>query len=255
MSSKTAENQDISAIIKEYKLTGNNKLKELIIKEHLLLVKKIANNFANNFSIPLDDLIQVGCIGLINALNKFDFKYNSSFKTYATYLINGEIKHYIRDNCNIIRIPRDLQELQPKINQAKNILQANNKEITAKEISEYTNISEEKVKEVLDMENTIYPISLNQEDNSGELPEYINNIEDKKYTSFQLSQEDKILLQSAINKIKEQSRQILYYAFYEDLTQTEIANKLGISQMQVSRKIKSALSELWEILNTRITPW
>jgi RNA polymerase sigma factor (sigma-70 family) len=108
---------------------------------------------------------------------------------------------------------------------------------------------------VLEMESIIYPISLNQEENNGDLPEYINNIEDKKYSSFQLSQEDKILLQSAMNKIKEQSQQILYYAFYEDLTQTEIANKLGISQMQVSRKIKSAISELWDILNTRITPW
>lgn len=255
MNSSIAENENISAIIKEYKLTGNSNLKEAIVKEHLWLVRKIAKTFSDNFSVCIDDLTQVGCIGLINALNKFDFKYNSSFKTYATYLINGEIRHYIRDNCNIIKIPRDLQELQPKINQAKNILYSNNKELSIKDISEYTNIPEDKVKEVLEMESIIYPISLNQEENDGDLPEYINNIEDKKYSSFQLSQEDKILLQSAMNKIKEQSQQILYYAFYEDLTQTEIANKLGISQMQVSRKIKSAVSELWDILNTRITPW
>jgi RNA polymerase sigma-B factor len=255
MSSSIAESKNISAIIKEYKLTGNNSLKETIVKEYLWLVKKIAKKFSDSFHICIDDLIQVGCIGLINALNKFDVKYNSSFKTYASHLINGEIKHYIRDNCNIIKIPRDIQEIQPKISQAKNFLSLNNKELSVENISEYTNIPKEKVREALEIESIMHPISLNQENGDENLNEYINNIEDKKYSSFQLSQEDRILLQSAMNKIKEQSQQILYYAFYEDLTQTEIAKKLGISQMQVSRKIKSAISELWEILNVRITPW
>jgi len=246
-------------LIKKYKQTSDVKIKNEIVKAYLFFVEKIAKNYAQKHKNQYEDLIQVGCVGLLNSIEKFDLDQNTSFKTYCSHLIIGEIKHYLRDQVPIVKLPRDLQELLPKIGKAsQDITIRTGKEATDKDIANYLNIPIEKIKETLEMELSTSYISLDQQafdskdNNSIAL---LEQLEDKKYQSFQLSQEDKIILTEAIGLIKDQSKQILEYAFYHDLTQTEIAKKLGISQMQVSRRLKSAVGELWEILNARVTPW
>lgn len=261
MSVRTSEitDSEIKELIRQYQLSSDSKLKNRIVKFHLYLVEIIARNFSQRYKNQYEDLIQVGCLGLMNAIDKFDTRHNVSFKTYSSHFITGEIKHYLRDHVSLVKLPRELQEMLPRINRAKQYLNhLNNEDPSDSDIASYLEIPLEKIQQALEMEKASNIVSLDQSLNdSPDLhgSDLLSQLEDKKYQSFQLAQEDRIILNDAINSIKEQSRQILEYTFYHDLTQTEIANKMGISQMQVSRKLKNAVKELWEILNTRVTPW
>ena len=262
MITRTAEleEKEIRILLTEYKLTFDSKVKNRLVKSHLNLVEKIARSYAQKYKEQYDDLVQVGCLGLINAIDKFDLNQKVSFRTYATHFIGGEMKHYIRDFYSLVKLPREFQELLPKISRTRQFLTVlKGSEPTAKEIADHLEIPFEKVQQTLEMETITSTVSLDQQiNNSGEADNFtlfISQLEDKKYQSFQLAQEDRIILNEAITSIRDQSRQVLEYAFYQDLSQTEIAKQLGISQMQVSRRLKTAVKELWEILNTRVTPW
>lgn len=261
MLTKTVELEEAETrtLLLEYKKLGDSKVKNKIVKKYLSLVQKIARTYSRNNAQQFDDLVQVGCIGLIRAIERFDLNQMVSFKTYSSHFIVGEIKHFLRDHSSLVKLPRELQELQPKINRMKQTLSfENGKDATEEELSDKLEIPLEKIRQVLEMEKVSISISIDQpisnqdESNSKTIGEHL---EDKKYSSFQLAQEDRIILNEAIKSIKDQSRQIIEYTFYQDLSQTEIAKKMGISQMQVSRKIKSAVNELWDILNSRVTPW
>lgn len=261
MITETVEQDEkkIRLLIDSYRTSGETKYKNSIIKSYMYLVEKLAKNYSYNHKEQYDDLVQVGCIGLLSAIDKFDLSQKVNFKTYSYHFISGEMKHYIRDHVSIVKLPRELQELYPKINRVRNALNINTgTDADENKIAELLDIPVEKVKQTLEMESNLYSLSLDQQinnDSSENSVSYGDQLEDKDYNSFQLAQEDKIILTEAINNIKDQSKQVIEYAFYQDLSQTEIAKKLGISQMQVSRRIKGAVSELWDILNTRVTPW
>lgn len=233
--------------------------KEEIIADYLPLVRRIAQRYVHSaVQNHYEDLIQVGCIGLLRAIEQFDSSQNASFKTYASHKISSEIRHYLRDHVATVKLPRDLQELLPRVRQAEQKLsQALDRAPEHDEVAELLQITTDKLEEVYSMASNYSPISLNQKahqstENNVTLME---NIADDSIQSFQLAHEDRLLLQGALSSIKVQSRQLIEFAFYEDLTQTEIAKQLGISQMQVSRRMKKAVGELWETLNTRVTPW
>ncbi|MBC7472726.1 MAG: sigma-70 family RNA polymerase sigma factor [Candidatus Sericytochromatia bacterium] len=246
-------------LLNQYKESFDSKIKNALVKAHLSLVEKIARNHSQMYKEQYDDLVQVGCLGLLSAIERFDLQQKVSFKTYSTHFISGEMKHYIRDHYSLVKQPRELQELQPKVNRAKQFLRSEkNVEPNAEQISEYLELPIDKIEQVLDLEKKSNIMSLDQQinqDADSNSASIISQLEDKKYQSFQLAQEDKMILSEAIKSIKDQSRQVIEYAFYQDLSQTEIAKQLGISQMQVSRRLKGAVKELWEILNTRVTPW
>lgn len=253
------DEKEIRSLILNYRNNIDIKAKNKIVKSYLSLVEKLARNHLNNHKEQYDDLVQVGCIGLISAIDKFDLKQKVNFKTYAYHFISGEMKHYIRDHVSVVKLPRELQELYPKVNRVRTYLQlSTGKDPDEEKIAQYLDIPVEKVKQTLEMESNLYSFSLDQPlntDSSDNSASYGDQLEDKKYQSFQLAQEDRYILNEAVNSIKDQSKQVIEYAFYQDLSQTEIAKKLGISQMQVSRRLKGAVKELWDILNTRVTPW
>ncbi|MFN8670979.1 MAG: sigma-70 family RNA polymerase sigma factor [Candidatus Sericytochromatia bacterium] len=257
LSKVSKEEQDTLELLTRYKRDPSSSIKNKIVKLNLQQVKKIAKTYSDGNVDNYNDLVQVGCLGLLNAIERFDLNQNASFKTYATHLIAGEIKHYLRDHSSMIRPPRELQELKPKINKAKQILSnVNNEDPDIKEIADFLNIPIDKISQVFEMEYSSIMLSFEQKiQQTDDSSTYAEIIEDKKYSNFQNIQEDRILISQAFNSIEEKSREIIEYAFYEDLSQTEIAKKMGLSQMQVSRKIKSALKEVWDILNSRVTPW
>jgi RNA polymerase sigma-B factor len=265
MVTKTSEQEEkeIRILLTEYKLSFDSKVKNRIVKYHLSMVEKIARSYSQKYKEQFDDLVQVGCLGLIHAIDKFDLNHSVSFKTYSSHFIAGEMKHYLRDYYSLVKLPRELQELLPRISRARQSLTVEKgTEPTESEIAAYLDLPVDKVSQTIEMENISATVSLDQQIssfNSGSETDnsafFISQLEDKKYQSFQLAQEDRIILHDAITSIREQSRQVLEYAFYQDLSQTEISKLLGISQMQVSRRLKSAVKEVWEILNTRVTPW
>lgn len=232
--------------------------KEEVLRQNMDLVHKIARNYSQIVKSHYDDLVQVGSIGLLNAIDRYDPKHKAQFRTYASHLIASEIKHYLRDQIPIVRPPRELQELLPKMrNTESRLLHTLGREPTDEEVAHSLEITSEKLQEVRHLEKNPIPLSLDQElrADGDSRASVLDQLEDKKHRSFQLAQEDRILLQDGLHKIKGQSRQIIEFTFYQDLTQTEIAKQLGISQMQVSRRLRKALSELWDTLNTRVTPW
>lgn len=229
-----------------------------ILRDNIDLVYKIARYYSQLVSNHYDDLVQVGSIGLFNAIKRYDPSHNANFRTYASHLITSEIKHYLRDHISLVKAPRELQELMPKIRQSEQRWrQSKGREPTPEEISTEIGVALEKIKDAYGLEYTLNHLSLDQEisQTTETGSSWLEQLEDKKYRSFQLVQEDKILVGDAISELKTQSQQIIDFVFYQDLTQTEIAKHLGISQMQVSRRLKRALNELWTTLNTKVTPW
>jgi len=218
------------------------------ITEYQPLVKSISYKFKNSGE-PLEDLEQVGYIGLINAFNLYNQERGVKFETYATWLISGEIRHYIRDKHQVIKIPSWMLKLNKEIDEfVISHKKENNRFPSLSEISEKFNLTEEGIKEILKAREVVQIVSLDQEQRIYSYDSYpnIEKIRSKNYETFKLPMEDIIALKTAFSKLKKLQRKVIYYIFEKDLTQTKIAHKLGISQRQVSRIKDSALKELKE---------
>ena len=230
-------------------VTANTqKITDNQIKEYQPLVKNISYKFKNSGE-PLEDLEQVGYIGLMNAFNLYNQERGVKFETYATWLISGEIRHYIRDKHQVIKIPGWMLKLNEKIDEfIFSYKKENNKFPSLFEISEKFNLTEEGIKEIMKAREAVQIVSLDQEQRKYSSDGYlkIEKIKSKNYETFKLPMEDIIALKTALGKLKELQRKVIYYIFQKDLTQTNIARKLGISQRQVSRIKESALKDLKE---------
>lgn len=229
----------------------NNKLQKITddcIIKYQPLVKSIAYKFKNSGE-PLEDLEQVGYIGLINAINLYHQNRGIKFITYATWLISGEIRHYIRDKHQVIKIPGWILKLNRKIDEfIIYYKKENNRFPSLSEISEEFNLTEESINEILKAREAVQIVSLDQEKRKYSSDSYpkIEKIKSKNYETFKLPMEDIITLKTALSKLKELPRKVIYFIFEKDLTQTKIAQQLGLSQRQVSRIKDSALKELKE---------
>ena len=210
------------------------------------LVKNIAYQFINSGE-PLEDLEQLGYIGLINAINLYNQQRKVKFETYASWFISGEIRHYIRDKHQAIKIPHWITELNRKIDEFIVKYKEETKQIPSlKKIAEEFNLTEEGVKEVLKARDVVHVVSIDQENRNYDYNEYpaLEKIKNDHYRSFKLPIEDLIALDLALNKLKNLQQKVVNYIFMKDLTQAKIAKKLAISQRQVSRIKNEALKSL-----------
>jgi len=233
----------------------NIKIEENDIMKYKSLVKTIAKKFMNSGE-PLEDLEQLGFIGLINAISLYKSKKEVKFETYASWFISGEIRHYIRDKHQSIRIPHWITELNRKIN--KFILKyktESNKRPSLKRIAQEFNLSEEGLKEVLKARDVVHAVSIDQNNRTNDYNEYpiLDKIKNDHYRSFKLPIEDLINLEIAVNKLKDLQRKVLNYIFMKDLTQNKVAKTLSISQRQVSRIKNKALESLKKELEKDIS--
>ena len=210
------------------------------------LIKSIAKKYVNSGE-PVEDLEQIAYLGLINAMNLFDEKRGVKFETYATWLINGEIRHYIRDKHTVVKIPHWVKDYNRQIDKyVEKYRHKNGRFPYISEIADYFNITEEGINEILKSRESVQVISLDsrdRNDNYNNVP-ILDQVKSKEYRTFQLPIEDIIQLKRALNTLKKIQRDVIYYLFIKDLTQTNVAKKLGISQRQVSRIKQSALEEL-----------
>lgn len=220
-----------------------------LISRHLPLVESIAKNFLpHGQGEPLEDLIQVGSIGLIKAVDRFDPTKDAQFSTYATHQISGEIRHYLRDKAGMIRQPRWLRFLTYQIYaEAELLAQKLGRFPTSKEIADSLNIAEEGIVEILrlgkDLSCTLLDVS-----RKDSLENLQKKVRSKSLVSFQLPVEDKIVLSNALEKLLQVEKKALFLFFYNDLTQTEIGKHLGLSQRAVSRVMQKGLGKLKKIL-------
>ncbi|HHT51367.1 MAG TPA: RNA polymerase sporulation sigma factor SigG [Eubacteriaceae bacterium] len=220
---------------------GDEKARETFIQGNLRLVLSVIQRF-NNRGENLDDLFQVGCIGLIKAIDNFDLSQNVKFSTYAVPMIIGEIRRYLRDN-NPIRVSRSLRDIAYKALQVKDqLISKNTREPTISEISKELGISREEVVFALDAIQE--PISLFEPiyHDSGDAIFVMDQVSDEK-NQDNLWLEN-IALQEAMEKLNKREKMILNLRFFRGKTQMEVAKEIGISQAQVSRLEKAALSHM-----------
>ena len=232
------------------KIAQNKKVEENDVIKYQPLVKTLAYKFINSGE-PMEDLEQLGYIGLINALNLYNKQKNVKFETYASWFISGEIRHYIRDKHQTIKIPHWITELNRKINKFIVEYKTDTNEIPSlKKIALEFNLSEEGVKEVLKARDVVHMVSIDQNNRGYDCNEYpiLEKIKNDHYKSFKLPIEDLISLENALNKLKVLQQKVISCIFMKDLTQKKVAKSLSISQRQVSRIKNKALESLKEEL-------
>lgn len=219
---------------------GDKKARKKLINGNLRLVLSVIQKFIGRGE-NADDLFQVGCIGLIKAIDNFNTDLDVRFSTYAVPMICGEVRRYMRDN-NPIRVSRSLRDLAYKAMQAKEqLINQKQKEPTIKEISELIGVKQSDV--VLALESITDPISLYEPvySDAGDTLYVLDQVGDKNDDTNWL---DEISLKEAINLLQPREKNILYLRFFLGKTQVEVANEIGISQAQVSRLEKNTLGKI-----------
>jgi RNA polymerase sigma-B factor len=217
-------------------------LREELVGIHLPLVEYLARRFRNRGE-PLEDLIQVGTIGLLKAIDRFDLQREVEFSTYATPTIVGELKRHFRDKGWAVRVPRRLQELNLSLNKVvAELSQEIGRSPTIPEIAAKVRLSEEEVLEGLDTSNAYAVISLDAPAGGDDTPSVSEHIgsEDESLEAL----EYRAALGPLIAELPERERRILYLRFFSGMTQSQIAARLGISQMHVSRLLNRTLGVL-----------
>lgn len=238
-------------LLARYRETKDPAIRERLVGMYARLVRCLAIRFAHRGE-PLDDLIQVGSLALVKAIDRYDASVGATFSTYATPTIVGEIKRYFRDLAHTLRIPRSLQELRLAVNRtSEQLLQQNGRVATIREIAEALGVTEEQVLEADEFSTGGNLLSLD-----------IDMGEDNKVTRLMdfLGQpeagyaqvDDRLQLKKAIGALTAQQRAVVYLRYYAGLSQAACAEKLGVSQMQVSRIQINVLARLRAMLEERV---
>ena len=219
---------------------GNKQAREELINGNLRLVLSVIQRFTNRGE-NLDDLFQVGCIGLIKAIDNFDISQDVHFSTYGVPMIIGEIRRYLRDN-NSVRVSRSVRDIAYKAMQEKERLTAQNgKEPTVEEIAKSLDLRREDI--VLALESIVEPVSLYEPvfSDGGDTIYVMDQVGDKNDDKNWL---DEIALKEAMNDLSDREKRIMAMRFFQGKTQMEVASEIGISQAQVSRLEKCALEKI-----------
>ena len=216
--------------------------RDQLVELHLPLAEYLARRFGNRGE-PHEDLAQVATIGLIKAIDRFDLERGVAFSTYATPTIVGEIKRHFRDRGWTIRVPRRLQEIQAVINHAVSDLgQELGRSPTVAELAKRVGMSEEEILEGLESANAYSPLSLDAPDPGGEVGAVIEQLGD--YDDALSAVVDRETVKPLLDQLDARAKRILLLRFFRNMTQSQIADELGISQMHVSRLLSRTLAEL-----------
>lgn len=229
-------------LFRRYKEEGDEEARNQLVVNHLNLVRYLASKFANRGE-QLEDLIQVGTIGLIKAIDRFDPNRGLEFTTYATPTIMGEIKRHFRDKGWSVRVPRRLQELSTRISAITDELTTElHRTPSVAEIAERAGTSVEEILEAMESSSAYSSVPLeggnDDEDTPSVIDQYASEDEDFSAT------DDRMLLDSVISDFTMREKEVIRMRFEEGLTQSEIADQLGISQVQVSRLLRKTLKRI-----------
>lgn len=229
-----------------YKEKGDEEARDQLIVSHLNLVRFLASKFKNRGE-PLDDLVQVGTIGLIKAIDRFDPERGLEFTTYATPTILGEIKRHFRDKGWSIRVPRRLQELSAKVNQATDELTVElQRSPSVEEIAAKLGVGAEEILEAMESSGAYTSVSLeaggsSEDDEAPALIDRLGSVDEDLDAS-----DDRMVIDDAISDFSPREQEIVRMRFIDGLTQVEIAKRLGVSQVQVSRLLRRTLRKIQE---------
>jgi RNA polymerase sigma-B factor len=228
--------------------------REMLVERFLPLARQLARRYQRPEE-PFDDLFQVACLGLVKAIDRFDLEREVAFSSYAVPTILGEIKRYFRDRTWSVRVPRDLQELALKVDRAVSELSLDlHRQPTVEEIGAKVGADEEDVLEALEASGAYKATSLESprgsEEESGDT---LGDTLGTEEHGFALA-EDRATIEHLMRSITPREREVLHLRFAEDLTQAEIGERIGVSQMQVSRIIRQSVGRLRAYATARQRP-
>lgn len=232
-----------SKLLAEYRECGSSEARDALASDLMPLVHSLARRYADRGE-DLDDLVQVGAIGLLKAIERFDPDHGTELVSYAAPTIVGELKRHFRDKGWAMHVPRGLKDLNRRLNSRIDSLAAEHgRSPSITELAAAEGTTEEEVIEALDAGYAYSPQSLSAPvgDDSGSATELLSTIGDVD-PAFEAS-EQRSTIRSGVQSLDERERRILLMRFYEGMTQSEIAEEIGISQMHVSRLIRKSLQE------------
>ena len=235
--------QELRELFVSFAETRDERKRAELIEAHIGLAEYLARRF-NNRGEPLDDLVQVASTGLIKAVDRFEPERGLEFSTYATHTIVGELKRHFRDKGWAVRVPRRMQELHLRLSTLVSSLNQDlGRSPTIPEIAQAAGVSEEEVLEAMEAGQAYRFTSLDApvpgEDSGGSLAASLGEVDDSM-----ADVEHRVSLSPLIAKLPPRQQKILHLRFFEGLTQSEIASRLGISQMHVSRLLARSLAQL-----------
>jgi RNA polymerase sigma-B factor len=229
-------------LLRRYHVESDQRAKDELAEEMLPLARALASRYAGRGE-PLDDLVQVACIGIMKAIEGFDLSREVRFSSYATPTVLGEIKRHFRDRTWAMRVPRGMQELQLRIAKARDKLTTDNgRSPTVQELAEAVDAPFEEVLQTLQSVSARRTRSLDEptgEDHDMTLADAIG-ADDPEMERTEI----RVLLDDAMQVLSDRDREVLRLRFEVDLTQTEISERIGVSQMQISRIIRQSLGRL-----------
>ena len=249
-SSRKLTEEEIQERLAQYSRHPDHKVRDEIVLQYSNLVESIGRRFVGACE-PLEDLIQEGYIGLIASVDKYDAGKGVKFSTYATHFIIGQIKHYLRDKGKIIKEPAWLQELNQRMTRViESLNQKFGRQPNEKEVAEVMQMPEQTVRDLLTTREIFKVASLDGDKEENPASRSTEKIKDQKVVTFQLPIEDKIVLETALERLKDIERQVIAEHFYKGRNQTEIAKRLGISCNYVSHILRNGTKKLRKILTT-----
>jgi RNA polymerase sigma-B factor len=237
-----------------YRQSPSTLVRNAVVRKNMGLVHKIAHQIGSQCREPYEDLAQVGAIGLIRAIERFEPSRGNSFSSFAMPYIRGEIQHYLRDRGHVVRLPRRWMELDCKGRRLiQELTQSQGHAPSEQHIADLLEISVAEWHEVRLARSNRTAISLDAPvGNTEESSSLGEMIADQPYQSFCLAEEDRIRVRQALSQLEETTRDIIESVFFQDLTQTETAQRMGLSPMTVSRRIKKGVRQMWLLLNTKL---
>ncbi|WP_062106580.1 RNA polymerase sigma factor SigB [Bacillus niameyensis] len=248
------EKSPINEWIRAYQNNDDEEAQKKIVLHYQHLVESIARKYSKGKSLH-EDIVQVGVLGLLGAIRRFDETYGKTFEAFAIPTIIGEIKRFLRDKTWSVHVPRRIKELGPKIRKTVEDLTSElERSPQIKEIAESLNVSEEEVLEAMEIGRSYQALSMDhsiEADSDGStitLLDIVGNVDE----GFEKVNQ-RLVLEKALNVLSERERQVIQYTYIENLSQKEAGIKLGISQMHVSRIQRKAIKKLQEVIHKEIT--
>jgi RNA polymerase sigma-B factor len=236
-----APSDQVVGLIEAYRDRGDRKAVERILSLHAKILNHVVGRYASSSEEPYEDLLQVGYVGLMKAVNGYRLDSEAKFSSYAYAMIEGEIKHHLRDAA-LVKRPRWARSLHAKVSEATTRLTAElGRPPLVEEVAGEVNVTPEGVSELMKLFCDTDVMSLD----AGEDDEVdVSLIRSLRHETFSLPVEDRIALEQALESLNELQRKVVYLFFYKDLCQTEIGKRLGLSQRKTSRTVASAVKVL-----------
>jgi len=238
---KRATGDPVVGLIEAYRERGDRRAVERILSMNAKILNHIVRRYASASDESYEDLLQVGYVGMMKAINGYRLDSEAKFSSYAYSMIEGEIKHHLRDTP-LVKRPRWARSLHARVSEAtKRLTTELGRPPLIEEVAGEVNITPEGVSELMKLFSDTDALSL---DDGGDEEVDLSAIKSLRYETFSLPVEDRIMLEQALESLNELQRKVVYLFFYKDLCQTEIGRKLGLSQRKTSRTVASAVKAM-----------